>query len=41
VKPEVLKEIIKFEDAEDYDNLSYMELIVNNYYTKHVIRLPV
>jgi len=39
--PDVLKEILNFEAAEDYTNPRYMELIVNNYYTAHVIRMPV
>ena len=39
--PEVLEEIMSFEDKEDYSNPRYMELIVNNYYTEHVIRMPV
>ncbi|MBQ0788225.1 MAG: proline iminopeptidase-family hydrolase [Oceanihabitans sp.] len=39
--PEVLKEIMSYEDKEDYTNPRYMELIVNNYYTEHVIRMPV
>jgi len=39
--PEVLKEIMFYEDKEDYTNARYMELVVNNYYTEHIIRLPV
>ena len=39
--PEVLKEIMFYEEKEDYSNARYMELVVNNYYTKHIIRLPV
>ena len=39
--PEVLKEILYYEEKEDYSNERYMELVVNNYYTKHIIRLPV
>ncbi|WP_114490886.1 proline iminopeptidase-family hydrolase [Candidatus Ulvibacter alkanivorans] len=39
--PEVLDEIMKYEAAEDYGNERYLELIVNNYYPKHVIRMPV
>jgi proline iminopeptidase len=38
---EVLKEIMSYEDKEDYSNPRYMELLVNNYYTEHVIRMPV
>lgn len=39
--PDVLAEILKYEAAEDYSNPRYMELIVNNYYTEHVLRMPV
>ena len=39
--PEVLREILSFEEKEDYTNPRYMELIVNNYYTEHVLRMPV
>ena len=38
--PDVLEEIMAFENLEDYTNERYMELVVNNYYTKHIIRLP-
>ena len=36
--PEALKEIMTYEDAEDYSNPRYMELIVNNYYTYSKIK---
>lgn len=39
--PEILEEIMLYENAEDYSNPRYLELIVNNYYTEHVIRMPV
>lgn len=39
--PEVLAEIMTFENAEDYGNERYLELVVNHYYTEHVIRMPV
>lgn len=39
--PEVLKEILNYEDKEDYSNPRYMELIVNNYYTEHILRMPI
>lgn len=39
--PEVLAEIMSYENAEDYQNPRYLELIVENYYTQHVIRMPV
>ena len=39
--PEVLEEIMLYENKEDYGNPRYLELIVNNYYTKHILRIPV
>ncbi len=39
--PEVLAEIMAYENAEDYGNERYLELVVNHYYTEHVIRMPV
>jgi len=36
---DVLSEIMKYENAEDYSNERYMELVVNNYYTRHIIRM--
>ncbi|CAG0908537.1 unnamed protein product, partial [Cyprideis torosa] len=36
---DVLEEIMKYENAEDYSNERYMELVVNHYYTEHVIRM--
>ena len=38
---EVLKEIMYYEDKEDYTNPRYMELLMNNYYTAHILRSPV
>ena len=32
---------MEFEEAEDYSNPRYLELVVQHYYTKHIIRLPV
>lgn len=40
MKPEVLAEILKFEAAKDYENPRYMELLVANYYTEHILRRP-
>jgi proline iminopeptidase len=39
--PVVLEEIMTFEKAEDYGNERYLELVVNHYYTEHIIRMPV
>ncbi len=36
---DVLAEIMTYEDAEDYSNERYLELVVNHYYTRHVIRM--
>ncbi|MDC8003587.1 proline iminopeptidase-family hydrolase [Aureisphaera galaxeae] len=38
---EVLATIMKYEEAEDYGNEEYLGLIVEHYYPKHVIRMPV
>lgn len=38
--PKILKEIRELEKKEDYKNPRYTELIYNNYYPKHVLRLP-
>ena len=36
---DVLEEIMSYENAEDYSNERYLELVVNHYYTRHVIRM--
>ena len=41
LSPEVLEEIMFYENKEDYSNERYLELVVNHYYTKHIIRMPV
>ncbi|NRB61738.1 MAG: proline iminopeptidase-family hydrolase [Saprospiraceae bacterium] len=38
---EIYDEIMVMEVAEDYSNPRYMELLVEHYYTKHAIRMPV
>lgn len=38
--PEVLSEIRALEEAEDYANPRYSELIYSHYYPKHVLRMP-
>jgi proline iminopeptidase len=38
--PEVLKEVLAFEAAKDYENPRYMELLMANFYTEHILRLP-
>ena len=37
---EILSEILLYEDNQDYANPRYLELIVEHYYTKHIIRYP-
>ena len=37
---DVLDKIMRYEEAEDYGNQEYLDLIVQHYYPKHVIRLP-
>lgn len=38
--PEIYKEIKNMEDAGDYDNPRYSELLFEHYYTEHVLRMP-
>lgn len=38
---DVLDKIMQYEEAEDYGNQEYLDLIVQHYYPKHVIRIPV
>lgn len=40
MKPEFFKEIMDMEAKEDFDNPRYAELVMNNYYTEHVLRMP-
>ena len=39
--PAVLQEIQELEAAEDYGNPRYTELLMEHYYTEHVLRMPV
>ena len=36
----VLAKIMQYEEAEDYGNEEYLDLITKNYYPKHIIRMP-
>jgi proline iminopeptidase len=36
----VYEEIMAFENAEDFSNPRYLELVAQHYYTEHVLRLP-
>lgn len=38
--PEIYKEVKAMEDAGDYGNPRYGELLFEHYYTKHVLRMP-
>jgi proline iminopeptidase len=38
--PDVLSEILTYEKTEDYSNPRYLELVVEHYYTEHIIRMP-
>ncbi|AYA36849.1 alpha/beta fold hydrolase [Hymenobacter oligotrophus] len=40
LKPEVLKEIRAIEAKKDFQNPRYMELLLPNFYTAHILRLP-
>ena len=37
---EVYEEIMKYEEAEDYGNQRYLDLVTEHYYTRHIIRMP-
>lgn len=39
--PKVFAQIKEFEKNKDYSNPKYMELLLNNYYTEHILRFPV
>ena len=38
--PEVLAEIMEIEKNKDFENPRYMELLIPNHYTKHILRMP-
>ncbi|TFB10124.1 alpha/beta fold hydrolase [Candidatus Marinimicrobia bacterium MT.SAG.3] len=40
IDPDVLKEIVEIEEAGDYDNPRYMELLIPHHYEKHILRIP-
>jgi proline iminopeptidase len=40
MNPEVLAEIRQIEAAKDYDNPRYMDLLLPNFYTEHILRMP-
>ena len=40
LKPEIFREIMDLEANNEFDNPRYSELLMNNYYTKHILRMP-
>ncbi|WP_242203567.1 proline iminopeptidase-family hydrolase [Aestuariivivens insulae] len=38
--PDVLKEIMVYENNEDYSNERYLNLVMQHYYTAHILRMP-
>jgi proline iminopeptidase len=40
MNPEIYQEIKKLEEAEDFENPRYGELLFEHYYTEHVLRMP-
>ena len=40
LKPEILKEIKDLEAKNDFSNPRYAELLMNHYYTEHILRMP-
>lgn len=37
---DVLTEILKYENAQDYSNQRYLDLLTEHYYTRHILRMP-
>lgn len=40
MKPEIFKEIMDMEAKEDFENPKYAELVMQHYYTQHILRMP-
>lgn len=40
MKPEVLAEVLELEEKEDFGNPRYEELLMENYYVEHILRIP-
>ncbi len=40
MKPEIFKEIMDMEAKEDFNNPKYAELVMQHYYTQHILRMP-
>ena len=38
--PGVLKEVLELEARKEYESPRYMELLLNSYYTEHILRMP-
>lgn len=41
LNPKIYSQIKEFEKNKDYSNPKYMELLMNYYYTEHILRMPV
>ena len=41
LEPKILAQLQEFEKNKDYSNPKYMELLLNHYYTEHILRMPV
>lgn len=41
LRPSLLDSLKVYEDKEDYFNPAYAEMVVNEYYTRHICRMPV
>ena len=41
MNPEVLSEIKTIESKKEYTNPRYMELLMNNFYNEHILRMPI
>ncbi len=37
----LFEEVLAFEEAEDFDNPRYMDILLNHHYTEHIIRMPI
>lgn len=40
MRPSLVDSFLKYEDAKDYQNQEYLDLVFKEYYSKHILRLP-
>jgi proline iminopeptidase len=40
MRPTLVDSFLKYENAKDYQNQEYLDLVFQEYYTKHILRLP-